>query len=57
MITDLYDGAAVVHGHEGGVNVKIKEKYRNDYYVYCYAHKLNKLLELAVSYNKHKNVF
>lgn len=49
LIAQTYDGAAVMRGREGGVNVKIKEKYKNAHYVYCYAHQLNKLLEQAAS--------
>ena len=43
------DGAAVMRGHLGGVNVKIKEIYKNAHFVYCSAHQFNKLLEQAVS--------
>jgi hypothetical protein len=49
LIAQTYDGGAVTRGYEGGVNVKIKEKYKNAHFMYCYAHQLNKLLEKAVS--------
>ncbi|KAJ3620532.1 hypothetical protein MTP99_004473 [Tenebrio molitor] len=48
LIAQTYDGAAVTRGCEG-VNVKIKKKYKNAQFIYCYAHQLNKLLEKAVS--------
>jgi hypothetical protein len=49
LIAQTYDGAAVRRGCEGGVNIKITEKYKNAHFIYCYAHQLNKLLENAVS--------
>ena len=33
----IYDGAA-----EEGVNVKIKEKYKNSHYIYSHVYRLNK---------------
>ncbi|KAF5281926.1 hypothetical protein FQR65_LT14452 [Abscondita terminalis] len=56
LIAQTFDGAAVMRGQVGGVNVKIKEIYKNAHLLYCYAHQLNKLLEtnyimlLLVSY-------
>lgn len=49
LIGQTYDGAAVMRGQVGGVNVKIKELYKNAHFIYCYAHQLNKLLEQAAS--------
>lgn len=49
LICQTYDGAAVMKGHLGGVNVKVREIYKNAHFVYCYAHQFNKLLEQAVS--------
>lgn len=46
----MYNGASVMYGYY--VNNKIKEKYRNAHYVYCYVHQLYKLDEQVVSNKK-----
>ncbi|CAH1114114.1 unnamed protein product [Psylliodes chrysocephalus] len=49
LISQTYDGAAVMRCHVVGVNVKIQEHYKNAHFVYCYAHQLNKIIEQTVS--------
>ncbi|XP_030759734.1 zinc finger MYM-type protein 1-like [Sitophilus oryzae] len=52
LIAQCYDGASVMSGNFGGVQIKIKEKYPNAHYVHCYAHHLNLILQKAASKEK-----
>ena len=45
LIAQTYDGAAVMRGSVGGVQVLIKESYKNAIFVHCYAHQLNLTLQ------------
>ena len=49
VIAQTYDGASVMRGHKGGVQIKIREIYRNAYYLHCAAHQLNLVLYRAGS--------
>ncbi|XP_025420998.1 uncharacterized protein LOC112691074 [Sipha flava] len=54
FIAQAYDGAAVMSGHQSGVNVRIKEKYRYAYFIHCYAHQMNLITAQATSHNKQR---
>lgn len=41
IVAQSYDGASVMSGHIGGVQVKIKEDYLYAIYTHCMAHRLN----------------
>ena len=41
IIAQSHDGAAVMSGHLGGVQAKIKEKYPTAIFTHCMAHRLN----------------
>uniref|UniRef100_H3B3J6 DUF4371 domain-containing protein n=1 Tax=Latimeria chalumnae TaxID=7897 RepID=H3B3J6_LATCH len=45
LIAQSYDGASVMRGESGGVQRKVRDKYPNAHYVYCYAHQLNLIME------------
>lgn len=57
LIAQSYDGAAVMSGQKGGVNVKIKEKYPFAFFIHCYAHQLNLIMIQSISKNKQVRVF
>lgn len=57
IIAQTFDGAAVMRGITNGVQSKIREHYPLAYYVHCYAHQLNLLMEKAASQNKPARVF
>lgn len=57
LIAQCYDGASVMSGKFGGVQMKIKEKYPNAHYVHCYAHQLNLILQRAASKEKCIKIF
>ncbi|CAH2008243.1 unnamed protein product [Acanthoscelides obtectus] len=44
LISQSYDGVAVMSGHNAGVQVKIKQRYPFTHYVHCYAHQLNLIM-------------
>lgn len=50
LIARAYEGANVMQGYERGINVKIKGKYRNVYFVYCNVHQLNKSCWLMIHF-------
>lgn len=41
MISQSYDGAAVMSGQISGVQKLIKDKYKNAHFIHCYVHQLN----------------
>ena len=57
VVAQTYDGASVMKGRIGGVHVKVKQVYRNAYYVHCAAHKLNLILSMAASCNREAKLF
>jgi hypothetical protein len=52
LIAQSYDGAAVMSGKLGGVQVKVRELYKHANFIHCYAHQLNLILQKAASQNK-----
>lgn len=44
-------------GEKNGVQAKIKEKYCNAYFIHCYAHQLNLIMEKAASQNSKVCIF
>jgi hypothetical protein len=52
LIAQSYDGAAVMCGKLGGVQVKVRELYKHANFIHCYAHQLNLILQKAASQNK-----
>lgn len=49
LITQAYEGAAVMRGATGGVQRKVKDVYGSAHYVHCYAHQLNLIMQQATS--------
>lgn len=50
LIAQAYDGASVMRGATGGVQRKVQDTYGNAYYVHCYAHQLNLVMQQATSH-------
>ncbi|XP_041946472.1 zinc finger MYM-type protein 1-like [Alosa sapidissima] len=50
LIAQAYDGAAVMRGATGGVQRKVQDVYGSAYYVHCYAHQLNLIMQQATSH-------
>ena len=48
LIAQCYDGANVMSGQQGGVQRIVRDKYTNAYYVHCYAHQLNLIVQQSV---------
>ncbi len=57
LISQVYDGASVMSGHRAGVQAKIKARYPNTHFSYCYAHKLNLTLQKSAMCTKHSKIF
>jgi hypothetical protein len=57
LIAQTYDGTAVMSGEKGGVQTMIKETYKNAYFIHCYAHQLNLMMEKAASQNPEVCIF
>lgn len=57
LISQSYDGAAVMSGQHAGVQAKIKQKYPFAHFVHCYAHQLNLIMSKAASANTQVRVF
>lgn len=57
LIAQAYDGANVMSGNTGGVQAKIRQKYKNSHFVHCYAHQLNLIMQKAASQNAKVKVF
>ena len=57
LVAQTYDGAAVLSGVNRGVQARIKEVYNNAYFVHCYAHQLNLILQRAASQNRNVRIF
>ncbi|XP_049956318.1 zinc finger MYM-type protein 1-like isoform X1 [Schistocerca serialis cubense] len=57
VIAQCYDGAAVMSGGINGVQARIKQMYPRAYYIHCYAHQLNPVLQKAASVNKSARIF
>lgn len=57
LIAQGYDGAPVMSGKNGGVQVRVREKYKNAHFIHCYAHQLNLIVERCVTGNKQVRIF
>jgi len=57
LIAQTYDGAAVLSGVHSGVQARLKETYNNAYFIHCYAHQLNLIVQKAASQNQRARVF
>ena len=57
LVAQTYDGAAVLSGVNRGVQARLKEIYNNAYFVHCYAHQLNLIVQKAASQNQRVRVF
>ncbi|CAH1984959.1 unnamed protein product [Acanthoscelides obtectus] len=47
LISQSYDGAAVMSGQNAGVKAKIKQRYPFAHYVHCYGYQLNLVMSQA----------
>ncbi|XP_072042789.1 zinc finger MYM-type protein 1-like [Amphiura filiformis] len=54
LIAQTYDGAATMKGRINGVQAQIRKDYPLAYFVHCYAHQLNLVMEQACSKNIRK---
>ena len=57
LIAQTHDGAATLSGARNGVQAIVKETYPYAYFVHCYAHQLNLLLQKATSINTNVRIF
>lgn len=57
LIAQAYDGAAVMSGSRGGVQVLMKEHFPHAQYIHCYAHQLNLVLKKVCSIIKRIRIF
>ncbi|CAH1100886.1 unnamed protein product [Psylliodes chrysocephalus] len=57
LVAQSYDGAAVIAGHLGGLQSKVKEKYKHAVFVDCIAHRLNLVLSRSMDNIKVCKVF
>lgn len=57
LIAQAYDGASVMRGRKAGVQLKVREHFENAYYVHCYAHQLNLIMEQATSHITPVSIF
>lgn len=57
LISQTYDGAAVMSGTNAGVQTLIKNIYPFAHFVHCYAHQLNLVLKQASSSIKEVRIF
>lgn len=57
LISQSYDGAAVMCGRLSGVQKLIRDEYKNAHFINCYAHQLNLVLNQATSQNREVRIF
>ncbi|KAL4083837.1 hypothetical protein QTP88_029153 [Uroleucon formosanum] len=57
LVAQTYDGAAVMSGHVGGLQVKVKELYPKVLFVHCFSHSLNLVLSQSTSNIKDCKIF
>lgn len=57
LIAQTYDGAAVMMGEKSGVQTRVRDTYKFAYFVHCYAHQLNLIMEQAASQNPQVRIF
>ncbi|CAH1110702.1 unnamed protein product [Psylliodes chrysocephalus] len=57
LVAQSYDGAAVMAGYLGGLQAKVKEKFKHAIFVHCIAHRLNLVLSRSMDNIKDCKVF
>jgi len=57
LISQSYDGAAVMSGRFSGVQKLIRDEYKYAHFVHCYAHQLNLILSKATTQNRDVRIF
>ncbi|CAH1113642.1 unnamed protein product [Psylliodes chrysocephalus] len=57
LVAQSYDGGAVMAGHLGGLQAKVKEKFKHAVFVHCIAHRLNLVLSLSMDNIQNCKVF
>ena len=57
LIMQTYDGASVMSGHIGGVQIVMRQQYPFAYFVHCAARRLDLVLSQAVSSISPVNIF
>ncbi|XP_053726658.1 zinc finger MYM-type protein 1-like isoform X1 [Synchiropus splendidus] len=50
LIAQAYDGAAVMQGAAGGVQLQVKQVYTGAHYIHCYAHQLTLIMQQVTSH-------
>ena len=44
LVSQSYDGASVMSGHENGVRARVQNEFQYAAFLHCYAHQLNLVL-------------
>lgn len=57
LIAQTYDGASVMRGQRGDVQLRVRQEYENAHYLHCYAHQLNVIMLQAASHIPAVRVF
>ncbi|CAH1109427.1 unnamed protein product [Psylliodes chrysocephalus] len=57
LVSQSYNGAAVTASHLGGLQAKVKEKFKHAILVHCIAHRLNLALSRSMENIKDSKVF
>ena len=57
LIGQSFDGAAVMSGSMNGVQTKIRKVYTNAYFIHCFAHQLNLIMQRATGQNTKARIF
>ena len=57
LVAQTFDGANVMRGKKSGVQVKIKEEYKNAQFIHCYAHRLNLIMKHVARTTRNGRVF
>lgn len=57
LIAQTYDGAATMAGNNTGVQRQVLDRYPAAVFIHCWAHKLNLVLQNAVSGNRDSKLF
>jgi hypothetical protein len=57
LIAQSYDGASVMSGKNNGVQAILRKTYPFAYYIHCYAHQFNLIMEQAAQCHKKVKIF
>ena len=57
LVTQCYNGAAVMTGEFSGLQKRVKEKYPDALFIHCFAHRLNLVLSQTTSNIKECKIF